>query len=184
MTVLGQHRALTIGTWILALEAISWGVSSALIPLRLAELGAARLAIGAVFVVSSTVAVFAAPIAGDFSDRREPIAAIRTGLLITPLLLIGIGLTTSATVLGLLTIICIGGALSTLGVPASTVVMRSADRIGGGAAAATFILVFAIGETLGASVGAALAQETSDLVPFAALAVLMLCTLALMRRHR
>jgi hypothetical protein len=104
---------------------------------------------------------------------------IRTGLLLAAPLLIAIGLSSSPIVLGGLTIVCVGGTLSALAVPASAVVTHRAERIGVAlaAAAAMFNFAFAIGETIGAPVGAALAQATSDLVPFAALAVLMLVTL-------
>jgi MFS family permease len=161
---------------------MAWGVSSALIPLRLAALGATQIAIGAVFVVSSAVAVAAAPIVGGLADRHPPALVIRTGLLIAAPLLIAIGLSSSAVTLGALTIVCVGGTLSALAVPASAVMTHRAERIGVAlaATAAMFNFAFAIGETVGAPVGAALAQATSDLVPFAALAVLMLVTLAVM----
>jgi predicted MFS family arabinose efflux permease len=92
-------------------------------------------------------------------------------------------LATSAIVLGLATIIVVGGVMSAFAVPASTWVMRSADQMGlaFAAAAAMFNFAFATGETIGAPVGAALAQATSDLFPFAVLAALMLATFALCR---
>ncbi len=182
LSALRRDPALALGGWIIALEAMAWGVSGALIPLRLAGLGAAQVAIGAVFLVSSAVAVAAAPIAGGLSDRRPPTLVIRAGLLIAPPLLVAIGLAGSPVLLGALTIVFVGGALSALAVPASAVVTHSAERIGVAvaAAAAMFNFAFAIGETIGAPAGAALAQSTSDLVPFATLAVLMLVTLAVM----
>jgi MFS family permease len=183
LSALRHDRALALGGWIIALEAMAWGVSSALIPLRLSRLGAAQLAIGAVFLLSSAVAVGAAPFVGGLSDRLPPPLVIGAGLLISSPLLIAIGIVSSPVALGVLTIVCVGGALSALAVPASALVTHSAERVGVALAAAIamFNSAFAIGETIGAPAGAAVAQATSDLVPFAALAVLMLATFAAMR---
>jgi predicted MFS family arabinose efflux permease len=182
LSALRRDGTLAIGGWVIALEAMAWGVSGALIPLRLAGLGVGQVTIGAVFLASSAVAVVAAPIFGALSDRHPPALVIRSGLLLAAPLLIAIGLANSAVLLGVLTIVCVGGALGTLAVPASTVVTHRAERLGVAlaAAAAMFNLAFAIGETIGAPAGAALAQATSDVLPFAAVAVLMLATFALM----
>jgi MFS family permease len=183
LSALRLHRALAVGAWIITLEAMAWGVSSALIPLRLAQLGASQVAIGAVFLASSAVAVGAAPIVGRLSDRGDPARLIRVGLFVAPPLLIAIGLASSTVVLGILTIICVGGALSVFGVPASTLVTHRAEQIGVAlaSAAAMFNFAFALGEALATPTGAALAQATSDLIPFTALAGLMLATLALVK---
>jgi predicted MFS family arabinose efflux permease len=183
LSALRRDRTLAVAAWIIALEAMAWGALGALIPLRLAQLGAGQIVIGAVFVIASAIGVAAAPIFGGLSDRREPTLIIRAGLLIAAPLLILIGLASSAIVLALLTIVWAGGALSALGVPASAILTRRAERIGVAlaAAAAMFNFAFATGETIGAPAGAAVAQASSDLVPCAALAGLMLATFAILR---
>jgi MFS family permease len=182
LSAMRHERTIPLAGWIIALEAMAWGSSGALIPLRLARLGTGQVGIGAVYLVASAVAVAAAPIVGRLSDRHEPRLVMRVGLVIVPPLLIAIGLANSPIALGALTIACMGGAVSALLVPAGTVMTHSAERsdVALASAAAMLNFAFAIGGAIGASAGAALAQATSDLVPFIALAGLMLATFTAM----
>ena len=73
-------RSVAAGFWLVMLPAAFSGVIWVLTPLRLDELGASGLAVGAVFLVSALVEGAASPAFGRLSDRRGRIWPIRIGL--------------------------------------------------------------------------------------------------------
>ncbi|MGI9019106.1 MAG: MFS transporter, partial [Solirubrobacterales bacterium] len=68
------------GFWLVMLPAVFSGAIWVLAPLRLDELGASGIAVGAVFLVSALAEGAASPAFGRLSDRRGRIWPIRIGL--------------------------------------------------------------------------------------------------------
>ena len=56
-----------------------------LIPLRMDELGASGVAVGAAFFTAAAIEAFTAPAIGRVSDRRGRMTPIRAGLIACPL---------------------------------------------------------------------------------------------------
>ena len=56
------------------------GVLNVLVPLRLHELGASGVAVGAAFLVAALAEAFVSPLAGRLSDRRGRLTPLRFGL--------------------------------------------------------------------------------------------------------
>jgi len=83
-------------------------------------------------------------------------------------------------------VVIVCGLLGVLWVPAGLLLTSSADRIGldSAYAYAFFNLAWAGGFTIGAAGGGALAQETSDVVPYLLLAGAYAATLAAVRSAR
>ncbi len=181
-----RNRALLLGTWLMLLEAGALGVVYTLIPLRLSHFGASSVAIGAIFLVASGVRTLIAPQIGRVSDRRGAIAPTAVGLVLAALVMTAVPLPQSVASLAVVSVIVMAGPLTAFVIPASSLLTVAAERAGISLAIATMIfnLSFALGQTIGAPVGASLAQATSDAVPFLALAALLLLTLVLVLAWR
>jgi MFS family permease len=181
-----RTQGLVLGVWLVALEAMAIGAANALIPLRMARLGASGVAIGITFLAASALRTLVAPVVGRACDRRGAIAPMSLGLIITGALMVILPLPTSALALAVLSVIVLGGPLTTFLIPSASLVTDSAERAGIALTVATmlFNLAYAIGETIGAPAAASLSQATSDTVPFLALAALMALTLRPVRAAR
>jgi hypothetical protein len=85
--------------------------------------------------------------------------------------------------LAALTVLTLGGPLTAYGLPAISIMTDAIERIGAALAFGSmlFNLAWAAGETIGAPAAATVARATSDAVPLAALAGLMLATLVAVR---
>ena len=123
------------------------------------------------------------PLAGRLSDRRGALLPIRIALagavlvsLLTPLLPSEYSLV-ALLVLGMP---CYGALFA----PAAALLSAGADRMGlhQGLAFGLANLAWAIGQAVAASLSGALAEATSDFVPFALLAAILLGTLAVAQR--
>ena len=71
-----------IAFWLVALPSMLAGLVDVLAPLRLDELGASGLAVGAVFLIAAAIEATVSPSIGRFSDRRGRLLPIRVGLLV------------------------------------------------------------------------------------------------------
>jgi predicted MFS family arabinose efflux permease len=171
--------------WLTALPAAAFGVLDVLAPLRLDALGATGLALGATFFAAAGVEAIVSPTAGRAADRRGPIPVARAGLAIGAIALAVVHLPGSAWLLAVV-VICVAGLLGVLWVPAGLLLTSGADRIGLDAAYAfaLFNLSWAMGFTVGAAGGGALAQATGDAVPYLLLAGAYAATLAVSHDHR
>jgi MFS family permease len=180
VAVLLGSRTLMLGVWLVALEAITLGATNTLIPLRLSQLGASGVAIGATFVAAAAVSALLAPLVGRITDRRGPFVPMLIGLAAAALLIGALPLPSSAISLAVLSVIALGAPLSAYMIPGAALMTESAERIGVALAVATMILniAYAVGETVGAPAGASIAQATSDAVPLLMIAALMAITLA------
>jgi MFS family permease len=167
-----RRPALMAGFWLFTLPALFAGVIEVLVPLRMDDLGVAGAAIGAVFLLSAAVEAVISPLAGRVSDRVGRLGPIRVGLVGAAVVAILLPLPSSAVLLAA-TVMLAFAALATFWAPAMALLSDAAEHAGLDQALAFSIsnLAWAAGHVLGAGVGGAVAEATSDAVPYGALAV-------------
>ena len=166
------------GLWLFTIPALFSGVVEVLAPLRMDDLGATGVAIGAVFLVSAAVEAVVSPLAGRFSDRAGRLAPIRAGLLGASVLAVVLPLPSSAALLAVLVVLAFT-ALAAFWAAAAAMLSDAAEHAGLDQAFAFGIsnLAWAGGHFIGAGAGGAIAEATSDFVPYIALAVTCMATL-------
>lgn len=175
-------RRLATGLWLTTLAGMAFGVLDVLAPLRMAALGITALAIAATFLASAGVEAAMSPVAGRAADRRGALVPVRFSLagaalvsLLAPVL---------APAWALIPVLVVGmPCFGTLFTPAMTLVSEGAQhrRLDQGLAFGLGNLAWAAGQAVAASASGALAQATSDLVPYSLLAAACLATLGLAR---
>lgn len=167
------------GFWLVGLPATLAGLFDVLVPLRLDELGASGVLVGAVFLVAAAVEAVASRVFGGLSDRRGRMVPIRAGLAASVVAAVVLPLPGSITVLALATIGAVL-ALALFWAPAMALTSDAAEATGldQGFALALVNLAWAGGQVLGGSAGAGLAESTSDAVPYLITAALFALTLA------
>jgi len=173
-----RHREVAIGLWLTTLAGLGFGVLDVLIPLRLAELGASALLIAATFLASSTIEAGLSPLAGRRADRKGAISPVRISLVAA--MAVSLLAPALGTVRLLMPVLIVGmPAFGILFTPALKLISEGADwlRLDQGLAFSLGNLAWAAGQAFAAVGGGALAQATSDLVPFALLAAACLATL-------
>lgn len=178
-----RDRQVRTGLWLTMLAGLAFGIVDVLAPLRLGRLGASAVVIGATFLAAAAIESALSPLAGRLSDRRGALVPIRLSLvaavpvsLLAPLL---------APAPWLVALLIVGlPAYGTLYAPASALLSEGAHRLklNQGLAFGLGNLAWAGGQAIAAAAGGALAQATSDLVPYALLAGACLVTLAVFRR--
>lgn len=174
-----RDRRLGTGLWLTALAGIAFGVVDVLAPLRLARLGASGTVIAAAFLCGAAGESALSPVAGRLSDRfgaRCPaIVALAAGTAF------GVLVWLPTRVPWQFGVLVVGtpffGSLFT---PAAAMVSESAEtlKLNHGIAFALTNLAWAAGQAVSASAGGALAEATSDRVPYLLLAAACLVTLA------
>jgi MFS family permease len=119
------------------------------------------------------------PIAGRFSDRAGRLAPIRIGLTGAVIMAIVLPLPHTIVLVGLCVTLTFV-ALASFWAPGMALLSDAAEEAGLDLALAFAIsnLAWALGHVFGAGVGGALADATSDKVPYTVLAVLCATTLA------
>jgi MFS family permease len=177
MRALGRPAVL-IGFWVFTLPALFAGVIEVLVPLRLDDLGSSGTTIGAVFLLAAAVEAVISPLAGRFSDRAGRLAPIRTGLIGAMVVAVILPLPDTALLVGV-TVVLSFTALATFWAPGMAMLSDAAEDAGLDQALAFAIsnLAWALGHVFGAGVGGAVADATTDAVPYAALAVACALTL-------
>ena len=173
------------GMWLTALPAAAFGVMDVLAPLRLDALGASSLALGATFFAAAGTEAVISPAAGRAADRRGPLPVVRVGLAIGAVALIVLQLPDTAWLLAIV-VVFVAGLLGVLWVPAGLLLTAGAERIGleHAFAFAFFNLGWAAGFTIGAAGGGAIAQASSDPVPYLLLAAAYAASLAAIGSRR
>jgi MFS family permease len=180
-----RDRGVALGLWLTAIAGLAFGVLDVLAPLRLSDLGATPIVIGATFLASAAIETGLSPLAGRLSDQRGRYFPVRISLLS------GVAVSLLAPVLNpaavLIAMLVIGmPAFGTLFAPSSAMLSDAAHRIElhQGLAFGLANLAWAAGQTIAASASGAIAQATTDLVPYALLAATCLATfLATLRRR-
>jgi MFS family permease len=174
-----RHGNVLAGFWLFTLPALFAGVLEVLVPLRLDDLGASGVAIGAVFLLTAAVEAVVSPIAGRVSDRRGRLAPIRAGLTGAVVMAVLLPLPDRAALLGV-TVLFAFVALGGFWAPAMAMLSDASEEAGLDLALAFSLsnLAWAIGHLLGSAAGGALADATADAVPYALLGVICAATLA------
>jgi len=173
------------GMWLTFLAGVAFGVVDVLAPLRLARLGASALVIGATFLASAAIETGLSPMAGRLSDRRGELVPVRLSL--TAAVVVSLLAPVLAPAPWLIALLIVGmPAYGTLFAPATALLSSGAERLGlnQGLAFGLGNLSWAAGQAGAAAAGGAIAQVTSDFVPYALLAGACLATLIALRPGR
>ena len=178
-------RPVAAAFWLAMLPSIYSGVLVVLGPLRLDELGAGGVAIGAVFLVAALFEGTVSALVGRVSDRIGRAAPIRVGLLTAGALAVLLPLAGAPLSLAV-AIVAAVAALAAFWAPAFALLSEAGEAVGldQGYAFALTNLAWAGGQVSGAGAGGWVAERTSDAVPYAVLAVLCSLTFAAMAGSR
>jgi MFS family permease len=180
-----RDRQVGTGMWLTMLAGLGFGVLDVLAPLRLSRLGAGAIVIGATFLAEAAIEAVLSPLAGRLSDRRDPLVPVRLSLAV------GVAVSLLAPVVrpaGWLVALLILGmpAFGTLFTPAMALLSAGAQRlqVNQGLAFGMTNLAWAAGQAVAAAGSGALAQATSDIVPYSLLAAACLASLIFLCRAR
>jgi len=174
-----RDRQVAVGLWLIALPGLLFGTLGVLAPLRLDDLGASGVAVAAVWLCVAGLEALVSPVVGRVSDRRGRLVPVLGALAGIALLYTLLPLPDRLAPLIVL-ILLAGPVIGVLWAPASALLSDGADAVGldQGFAFALLNLGWALGQVAGSSGGAALAQATSDAVPYLLLAAVCAGTLA------
>ncbi len=180
-----SNRGVVIGMWLVTLPAIASGMLNVLGPLRLHELGATTVGIGATYVIATAVEATISPAVGRVSDRRGRWPPLRVGLAAAAVTLACFTLP-SAPVSQAVVVIVIAVTLGAFWAPAMALLSEAADVSGldQGLAAALMNLAWAGGQIIGSGGGGAVAKSAGDALPFLITAGLSATTLIVLGRRR
>jgi MFS family permease len=180
-----RDRQVGTGMWLTMLAGLGFGVLDVLAPLRLSRLGAGAIVIGATFLAEAAIEAVLSPLAGRLSDRRDPLVPVRLSLAM------GVAVSLLAPVLRpaawLVALLILGmPAFGTLFTPAMALLSAGAQRlqVNQGLAFGMTNLAWAAGQAVAAAGSGALAQATSDIVPYSLLAAACLASLIFLGRAR
>jgi MFS family permease len=179
-----RDRQVVASLWLTTLAGLALGVVDVLAPLRLNRLGASALLIGLTFLASAAIEAFLSPLAGRLADRHGPLLPIRLSLVAAVVVSLLAPVLHPAPYLIVLLIVGMP-AFGTMFAPASALLSASAHRLGlnQGLAFGLGNLAWASGQAVSSAGSGAVAQATSDFVPYALLACVCLATLVATRRR-
>ena len=177
-----RDRRVAAGMWLTTLAGLAFGVVDVLAPLRLGRLGASALVIGATFLAAAGIESALSPFAGRLADRRGAVTPVRLSLTVAVAVSLLAPLLTPAPYLVALLIAGIP-SYGTLFAPATALLSGGAQRLhlNQGIAFGLANLSWASGQAIAAAGSGALAQATTDVVPYALLAGACLVTLIVLR---
>lgn len=173
-----RRRPVLTGLWLFCVPALFAGVIEVLVPLHLDDLGASGVAIGGIFLVAAAGEALVSPFAGRVSDRRGRLAPIRLGL--TGAIVMGILLPIPNSIaLAAIVLVTTIVALGWFWAPA-TALLSDASTMAGlnqGVGFAISNAGWGVGHLIGGAGGAALADLTTDAVPYGAMSAICAGTL-------
>ena len=174
-----RRRPVLAGFWLFTIPALFAGVIEVLVPLRLDDLGASGAAIGAIFLVTAAAEAVLSPVAGRVSDRRGRLFPIRAGLVGAVVMAVLLPLPGTVVLLGVVVLFTFA-ALGGFWAPAMAMLSDASEDAGLDLALAFSVsnLAWAAGHLVGSGAGGALADATSDAVPYGLLGVVCAATLA------
>jgi predicted MFS family arabinose efflux permease len=180
----GDPRVL-LSVWFVVLAALLFGTLSVLGPLRLSALGFGALGIGAIWLITGALETVNNIGVGRAADRWGPLTPIRAALVATVLATLLLPWPDNRFLLAIV-IAFAGLAFGTFYTPGMTLLTHAAEERGldYGYAFALVNLAWAPGQSGGSAIGGAVAQATSDTVPYLALSAIALLTLAGLWRSR
>jgi MFS family permease len=180
-----RDRRVGVGMSLTMLAGVAFGVFDVLAPLRLSRLGASAVVIGVTFLASAAIETGLSPLAGRLSDRRGELVPVRLSLAAAVVVSLLAPVLAPAPVL--IAVLIVGmPAFGTLFAPATALLSTGAEQLGlnQGLAFGLGNLAWAAGQAGAAAAGGAIAQATSDFVPYALLAAACLATLIILRPSR
>ncbi|HUN34011.1 MAG TPA: MFS transporter [Trebonia sp.] len=181
-----RDRHVLAGMWLMMLPGMAFGVIDVLAPLRLARLGASGAAIAAAFLCAAAAEGGLAPVAGRMTDRLGAARPVTIALAVGTAY--GIVAWLPTTSWELMVILVAGNPFfGMLFTPAAALTSSGANRIGlnQGLGFGLSNLTWAAGQAIAASGAGALAEATSDAVPYLLLSLACLLTMATVAgRHR
>jgi MFS family permease len=162
-----QNRHVKAGLWLTTLAGMAFGVFNVLAPLRLAHLGATGLFIAGVFLIAAVIEGILSPVAGRLADRRG--ALLPVGISLIAAAVLSALAPTLDTVRFLVPALIVGmPAFGALFAPAMALLSEGAhrQRLAQGMAFGLGNLAWALGQATAAAGSGALAQATSDQIPY------------------
>lgn len=173
-----RDRQLAVGMWLTLLAGVAYGTVDVLAPLRLSGLGATALVISATFLASAAIEAGLSPLVGRLSDRRGPLFPVRVSLACAVVVSLLAPVLAPAALLIALLVVGLP-AYGTMFTPATALLSEGGHRLGmhQGLVFGFGNLAWAAGQAAAAAASGAIAQVTSDLVPYALLALVCLATL-------
>jgi predicted MFS family arabinose efflux permease len=180
-----RDQPVRVSMWLTMLAGLAFGVLDVLAPLRLNRLGAGALLIGATFLASAALEAGLSPVAGRLSDRRGELVPVRLSLVVAVVLSLLAPVAEPAPLLIVLLIVGMP-AFGTLFTPAMALLSAGAQRLelNQGIAFGMANLAWALGQAVAAPASGAIAQATSDIVPYTLLGGACLVTLLAVRPRR
>jgi MFS family permease len=180
-----RSRRIALGVWLVALPALVFGTVSVLAPLRLEVLGFGAVAIGSLWLGTAALEAFVNPLVGRISDRIGRFPPLRISLLAGGIICLLLPWPANAYALAGL-VVCSGVSFGSIWTPAMAFLSDEAEHRGLDYAYAFVVvnIAWAPGQALGSSGGGALAEITSDAVPYLLLAAACLLTFGLLWRSR
>jgi predicted MFS family arabinose efflux permease len=180
-----RSRRILLGVWFVVLPALFFGALGVLAPLRLDELGFSALAIGALWLCTAALEATANPLVGRITDRVGRIGPMTVLALVSAFAVAGLPWPERAAVLAALVVIA-SMTFGSFWTPAMALLSDEAEARGLEYAYAFALInvAWAPGQALGAVGGGALAQLTSDTLPYLALAGASLITFGVLWRSR
>jgi MFS family permease len=176
-----RDRRVVTGSWLMALAGLAFGTIDVLAPLRLSRLEVTGTVIAATFLCAALVETGLSPLAGRLSDRFGPARPLTVALIAGACCAVAVPLLSSAP--WLIAVLVAGTPFfGALFAPASALVASGAQGLGlnQGIAFALSNLTWAAGQSVAAAASGALAQATSDLVPYALLTAACVGTLSVL----
>jgi MFS family permease len=180
-----RNRRIVLGVWFVALPALFFGTLSVLAPLRLEELGFSAVAIGTLWLGTAALEAAANPAVGRISDRIGRLTPMRASVFAGAIFTALLPWPNRALLLAALVVLA-GVAFGSFWTPAMSLLADQAEHLGLEYAYmfALINLAWAPGQALGASGSGALAEVTSDVVPYLLLSSACLITFAVLWRSR
>ena len=180
-----RTNRILLSVWFVVLPALLFGTLGVLAPLRLEDLGFGAVAIGVLWLSTAAIEATANPLVGRVTDRVGrigPMAALALG---SGIVAAALPWPNRAAVLAAL-VIAAGITFGSFWTPAMALLSDEAEALGLQYAYAFALInvAWAPGQALGAVGGGALAQVTSDAVPYLLLAGASLITFAVLWRSR
>jgi MFS family permease len=175
-------RPLLFAVLMIVLAGFLLGVLSVLAPLHLGRLGWTSAGVGAIFVLTAAANTAVTPLLGRWSDRSGRLVPLRAVLVLCCVGSIVLALPTGHWGYAVL-VFAGGGFYALLWTPAMVLLSDAADdqRLGFVAGFALMNLAWSPGQLVGSSFAGAVAQETSDAVPFLIAAALCVASLVSLR---
>lgn len=174
-------RPVMLAFWLVALPSALAGLIDVLAPLRLDDLGATGIAVGAVFLIAAAIEATVSAAVGRLSDRRGPMFPIRAGLVASGMVALLAPIPASIALLGVIVVV-VFLAMSLIWSPAMALLSDNGEAAGLDLAFASALvsLAWAGGQVFGGSVLTAVADATSDSFAYALIAAAFAATFAVL----